>query len=72
MSQRGEQYSPTIQQVLAFMRNHPGEYFTPEDVCEQTDCATSQARMALETLARDGVVDKEQTAGGVEYAYRKR
>ncbi len=73
MSQREGQYGPTIQQVLTFMRNHAGEYFTPEDVCEQTDCTTSQARMALETLARDGVINKERTASGVdEYVYRKR
>lgn len=65
-------YSPTAQQVLTFLRNHPGALFTAEDICERTDCSTTQARMALDTLARDGMIDREQTASGVDgYVYRQ-
>jgi predicted transcriptional regulator len=73
MSQSERQYSPTAQQVLAFLQGRPGEYFTSDDICEQTDLSTSQAQVALETLANDGVIDKEQLASGrSEYAYRQR
>ncbi len=73
MTQSGRQYSPTVNQILAFMQQHPGDYFTPEDVCEQTDCSTAQARIALETLANDGVIAKEPgTSGHDEYVYRQR
>ncbi len=65
-------YGLTAQQVLIFLRDHPGELFTAEDICEQTDCPTTHARIALETLARTGVIDREQMVGGrAAYRFRK-
>lgn len=73
MTQQGRQYSPTVQHILTFLQQHPGDYFAPEDVCEQTDCTTTQARMALETLAQDGVITKAPGGSGHdEYVYQPR
>ncbi len=73
MTQHERQYSPTVTHILNFLQQHPGDYFAPEDVCEQTDCSTSQARLALETLARDGIVTKASGTGGHdEYVYHPR
>jgi predicted transcriptional regulator len=71
MTQHERQYSPTVQSVLTLLQQHPGEYFTAEDVCEHTDCSTGQAQLALDTLANDGLVTKEPgSSGHPEYAYR--
>lgn len=71
MSQK--EYGIITQKVLTFLRTHPGEFFTAQDTCKQTGCTTTQARMALESLAQDGVIDKQQTVGGRdEYIYPKR
>lgn len=67
------QLSPTAQKVLSFLQTHPGDVFTPDDICEQADCSTPQARVALEALVTEGIVLKQYAAGGVEhYIYRPR
>ncbi len=72
MTQREGQYGVMTQKVLTFLWTHPGEFFTVTGICEQAGCTTTQARMALETLVRDGVVDREQVEGGRdEYVYRQ-
>ncbi len=72
MTQCRGRYGLTAQKVLIFLRDHPGELFTAEDICEQTDCPTTQAPIALETLAQAGVIDREQMVGGrAAYKFRK-
>jgi len=67
------QLSPTAQKVLSFLQTHPGDVFTPDDICEQADCSTPQARVALEALVTAGIVQKQYAAGGVEhYIYHPR
>ncbi len=63
-------YGYITQQVLTFMRIHVGTHFTVGEVAQQMGCTTTQARMALDTLARDGVIDREQRMRGDEYVYR--
>ncbi len=73
MGQSEGPYGRITHQVLTFLRTHPGERFTAGDVAQQTGCTPTQARMALDTLARDGVIDREQQANGADrYVYRPR
>ncbi len=67
MSQSKGPYGRMTHQVLAFLRTHPGVCFTAADVAQQLGCPTTQARMALEGLAQDGVIDREQPEYDVDY-----
>ncbi len=61
------------QQVFDFLRGHPGAVFLLEDICGQTGYTPAQARLALETLMRHGLIDQERTVGGQDaYVYRLR
>ncbi len=73
MSQSEGPFGLISQKVFHFLRTHPEELFTAEDLSKQTDCTPTQARMALDTLARNGVIDREEMVGGREgYIYRSR
>jgi DNA-binding GntR family transcriptional regulator len=72
MTQSEHRDSSTIDQVLAFIRNHPAEPIRPEEICERTGISTTKVREALETLANDGVIDRQHVASGRdEYIYRQ-
>jgi predicted transcriptional regulator len=73
MPQHEGSYGLVSQKVFHFLRTHPGELFTVEDIGTQTDCTPTQARMALNALVQHGVIDREEMVGGREgYTYRSR
>ncbi len=67
MNQSKGPYGRISHQVLTFLHTHPGVLFTVGDVAQQLGCPTTQARMALELLARDGVIDREQPQYDADY-----
>ncbi len=72
MTQHEAFYGLPIQKVFSFLRTHPGVLFILEEICLQTGCTPTQAQKALDALARDGVIDQEQTVGGRGgYVYRQ-
>jgi len=65
------QLGPTAQKVLELLRKNRGTPHSADDVCEVADCSTPQARIALESLANAGLVEREQRASGtVTYVAR--
>jgi predicted transcriptional regulator len=73
MTQGEGSYGLVTQKVFHFLRSHPEEFLTIEDICGQLSCPPTQVRLALETLARNGVIDQEQTIGGRDvYVYHQR
>ncbi len=58
------QLGPTAQKVLEILRQNRGTAYAPDDVCEVVDCSTSQANIALETLANAGLIERQQSASG--------
>lgn len=61
--------SPTSAQVLALLQANRGTAYAAADVCEGADCSTGQAELALEALARAGVIARrESTLGAVTYS----
>jgi len=66
------QLGPTAQKILEYLKDNRGTAFTADDICEVVDCATTQARTALETLANAGFIERQQgVAGGVTYLIRR-
>ncbi len=64
--------SPTAQKVLNIMQQHRGVPYTASDMCEVADCSTGQADIALEVLAKAGLIERQQsTAGATTYIARK-
>jgi DNA-binding IclR family transcriptional regulator len=59
------QLGPTAQKVLAYLQQNRGSAFAVGDVCEAVDCSTSEAQTALETLAQEGLVERQQSTGSV-------
>ncbi len=63
--------SPTTQKVLELLQQNRGTAYASTDVCEVADCSTGQASIALETLAKAGLIERqESTFGAVTYAAR--
>lgn len=56
---------PTAQKVLDLLQQNRGTWYAADDVCEVADCATTQARTALESLANAGLVEREESVAGV-------
>jgi DNA-binding IclR family transcriptional regulator len=56
---------PTAQKVLTYLQQNRGTAFAAGDVCEAVDCSTSEAQSTLETLAQEGLVEREQSGAGV-------
>ncbi len=70
MCQRNGSYGYVTRQVLAFLRAHPGVWLTAGELAQQLRCPLAQVRMALDSLADHGVIDKEPTARrGDRYLY---
>ena len=46
------------------LQQNAGTAYTATDVCEAIDCATSQAQTALDTLARAGLIAREESVVG--------
>ncbi len=63
----------TTQQVFDFLRGHAGAVFLLEDLCRQTGCSPTHARLAVDTLVQTGLIHRERTVGGQDaYGYRLR
>lgn len=60
------QLGPTAQKVLDLLRQNRGTAYTADDVCELVDCATTQARTALESLAHAGLVERRKSVSGMD------
>lgn len=58
------QISPTAQKVLQIMQQNRGTAYAPTDMCEVADCTTGQAQIALEALARAGLVQRQESVSG--------
>ena len=67
----GSTLGPTAQKVLELLRQNPGTLYSADDVCEQADCSTSQAQIALETLANEGLVEKQGQGLAATYVVRQ-
>ncbi len=73
MTQPEGQYSPITQKVFNFLRDHADAVFLLEDLCGQTGCTPTQARLALDILLRHGVIEQVHTTSGQDaYVYRSR
>jgi len=65
------QLGPTAQKVLELLRQNRGTPHAADDVCEVADCSTSQAQVALESLANAGLIERREAASGaVSYVAR--
>jgi DNA-binding MarR family transcriptional regulator len=66
------QLSPTAQKVLDLLRQNKGLPYGANDVCEVADCSTGQAQVALDVLAKAGLIERQQNSfGTVTYIARK-
>ncbi len=66
------QLSPTAQKVLDLLQQNKGLPYGASDVCEVADCSTGQAQVALDVLAKAGLIERQQnTFGTVTYIARK-
>ncbi len=64
--------SPTTKKVLELLQKNRGMAYGPNDICELADCSTGQAGIALETLAKAGLVERQENAlGAATYIVRK-
>ncbi len=65
------QLSPTAQKVLDLLQQNKGLPYGASDVCEVADCSTGQAQVALDVLAKAGLIERQQnTFGTVTYIAR--
>lgn len=65
------QLGPTAQKVLDLLRQNRGTPHAADDVCEVADCSTSQAQVALDSLANAGLVQRQEAVSGtVTYVAR--
>lgn len=63
--------SPTTKKVLDLLQKNRGTAYASTDICELADCSTGQATIALETLAKAGLVERMESAvGAVTYVSR--
>ena len=66
------QLNPTAQKVLDLLRQNKGLPYGANDVCEVADCSTGQAQVALDVLAKAGLIERQQNSfGTVTYIARK-
>ncbi len=66
------QLSPTAQKVLDLLQQNKGLPYGASDVCEVADCSTGQAQVALDVLAKAGLIERQQNSfGTVTYIARK-
>ena len=56
--------SPTAQKVLEILRSNRGTQYTASDICEMTDCSTSQAQIALDALVSAGLAAPQESKSG--------
>ncbi len=59
------QLGPTAQKVLELLRSSRGTPHAADDVCEVADCSSSQAQVALESLAHAGLIERRETSSGI-------
>lgn len=65
-----KELGPTAQQMLAYLRDHPNEQFSVEQMAQQVGCSTEEAKTHLEALAYQGEIEKERPDGG-ETLYKR-
>ncbi len=65
------QLSPTAQKVLQILQQNPGVPYTADDICEQADCSTGQAQIALDAIARAGLAERNEGGSRPTYTLRK-
>jgi predicted transcriptional regulator len=65
------QLGPTAQKVLELLQQNRGTAYSLDDVCEMVDCSSTQAQTALETLAHNGLIERQESvSGSVTYLAR--
>ncbi len=59
MPRQDNSYRSVITPILNVLHTHPGTSFTEEELCQQIDCTSLQARRALDVLVQARLVRKE-------------
>jgi predicted ArsR family transcriptional regulator len=59
-----KELGPNAQALLAYLRDHPNEQFTVEQMAQQVGCTTEEAKTHLEALAYQGEIEKVRPDGG--------
>lgn len=59
-----KELGPVAQQLLAYLRDHPNEQFSVDQMARQVGCTTEEAKTHLEALAYQGEIEKVRPDGG--------
>lgn len=62
--------SPQAQQLLDYLRDHPNEQFTLEQLSQALGRVADEVQIQLEALEYQGEIEKAHPAGGAAVYYR--